>query len=271
MGIERRGRRVKKLVITLLALAGLLVVADFAAAAAAEYRLAQKLQSELRLEEEPSVRIHGFPFLTQAITGHYQRIEMAAEGLDAGPLNSMRVEATLWHVTAPITDVWAGEFDDVRIDRVQGRVRILESDLGQVIGIPDLQIERATGRAARQVLAPRGGPATEQDRAAARMSASTGIVGQRVEVSLIALLELVDGTVQVSPVDVRLTVNQFGAFGLRAFFRELLLSQFRVRVDPGGLPFTVRPTEISVEDGSIVVAGTASDVSFDQAPLSRGD
>lgn len=259
----------KRLVITVLVLAAVLVGADFAAAAAAEYQVSQRLQDELDVPEDPAVRIHGFPFLTQAISGHYDRIEVSARGLDVGPLHNVAIEATMWDVHAPLGQVLTGDLSDVRIDRVQGRVRIDETDLGQVIGLDDLQIEPTTGRAARQALAAPGVPGSGQDRAAARMSATTDVGGQRVEVIVIALLELVDGTVRVSPVDVRLDVDEFGVFGLPDALRDLVLSRFAVRIDPGKLPFTVVPTDVTVRPGSIVVVGTASDVTLGQAHLSR--
>lgn len=241
----------KKLVITALVLAAVLLVADYAAAAAAEHRISQQLQEELDVPDAPTVRIHGFPFLTQAISGHYERIEMSVQGLDVGPLNDVAVEATMRDVHAPLLQVLTGDMSGVRIEHVQGRVRINESDLGQVIGLEDLQIAPAAGRAA------------------VRMSATVDVGAKPVKVIVIAQLELVRGAVQISPVDVRLDVEPIGVFELPETFRKLVMSRFAVRIDPGGLPFTVRPTSITVHPGSIVVAGTASGVTLGQAGLSQ--
>jgi hypothetical protein len=52
--------------------------------------------------------------------------------------------------------------------------------------------------------------------------------------------------------------------------RQLLLNTLSTDVKPGGLPFTVRPTGVSVETGSLIVEGTANNVTMRQAGLGVG-
>jgi len=94
---------VRKLIIAVLVIVALAVAADFGAAAAAEYTVAKQMRQQLHLAGDPSVRINGFPFLTQAVTGHYTAIDIEASGVSSDPLHDLDVQATLHNVDAPPT------------------------------------------------------------------------------------------------------------------------------------------------------------------------
>ncbi|MGH3980335.1 MAG: LmeA family phospholipid-binding protein [Pseudonocardiaceae bacterium] len=261
----------RKLVIALLVLAGLLVAADFGAAAYAEYQVAERLRTEFSLTADPSVRINGFPFITQALSGSYDDIDMRAGDLAVGPLRDVAVEASMYDVDAPLDEVTSGSLSSVKIDEVEGRVRILDKDLGRAIGIEDLRIAEASDKEIEEALGSDTVSDSESDgRAAVRMIATTDLGGERAEVIVVGLLELADGAVSVTPTDVRLATDDVGEFSLPADFREPLLAAFSTEVDPGGLPFTVTPTAVDVDDGAIVVEGTAREVSFSQAGAGVG-
>jgi len=68
----------KRMVIALLVLVGLLVAADFGAAASAESAVSRQMREQLGLVDDPSVRINGFPFLTQAAAGRYRSVDVSA-------------------------------------------------------------------------------------------------------------------------------------------------------------------------------------------------
>jgi hypothetical protein len=70
--------------------------------------------------------------------------------------------------------------------------------------------------------------------------------------------------VRVSVADVRLARDSAGAMGLPRPVRQTLLNTLSTDVKPGDLPFAVTPTKVWVETGSIVVEGTASNVSLSQ-------
>ena len=91
---RRRGRRARRWVIALIVLVLLLVGADFGAAAFAEHMISQKARTQLQLNDDPSVTIHGFPFLTQALGGDYSHISVSAAGLPvANKLQDVAVNA----------------------------------------------------------------------------------------------------------------------------------------------------------------------------------
>lgn len=256
----------RKLIIAVLVVVGLAVAADFGAAAAAEYVVAQELRKQLELTSDPSVRINGVPFLTQALGGQYSAIDIQATGLAVNPLRDVAVEATLYDVEAPLAEVISGSLRSVQAARVQGRVRIKDSDLGRAIGIEDLRIQQPSEREIRQLL-PAGTPPGGNDRAPIRVVATTDVLGQRIEVIGIGLIELTGDFARIAIVDVRLASDDVGTGSLPRQIRELLRKTLSTDVRPGGLPFAVRPTGVWVETGSVVVAGTANNVSLGQAGL----
>ncbi|HEX2300186.1 MAG TPA: DUF2993 domain-containing protein [Pseudonocardiaceae bacterium] len=278
-----RGSGVRKLLIAVLVLVGLAVAADYGAAAAAEYQMAKQIRGELGLATDPSVRINGFPFLTQALLGRYSDIDMRAAGLSVGPLHDVAVEATLHEVDAPLSEVRSGDLSSVRANEVDGRVRIKDKDLGRAIGIEDLRIQPASFEEIEQLLpagtipssvaeSRRDGSdsnsaqdATHTDRDAVRLVATTDLAGERTEIIGIGLLEVTGSLLRITTVDVRLARDDVGEVNLPRQIRRMLIQALSSDVEPGGLPFTVKPTRVWVETGSLVVEGTVRDVSMSQA------
>jgi hypothetical protein len=255
---------VRKLIITVLIVIALAVAADFGAAAFAEYTIAKQLRQQLTLTNDPSVRINGFPFLTQAVAGHYSAIDVQAGGITAEPLHDLEVEATLHDVEAPLSAVTSGNLHSVRAARVDGRVRIKDSDLGRAIGIEDLRIDQPSDQEIKELLpagTPTGGSAPS-DRAPVRMAATTDLLGQRTNIVGVGLIELTGGLVRITIKDVRLSRDSVGQVDLPREIRQTLLTTLSTEVKPGGLPFTVTPTSVAVNTGSVVVEGTASNVTM---------
>lgn len=275
----------RKLLIAVLVLVGLCVAADYGAAAAAEYQLAKQIRKELRLAADPSVRINGFPFLTQVLLGHYSDIDMRAAGLSVGPLHDVAVEATLYDVDAPLSEVKSGDLTSARVNEVDGRVRIKDKDLGRAIGIEDLRIQPASDEEVEELLPAGSVPVTDSDeesrrddrdkshlsdREAVRLVATTDLAGERTEIIGIGYLEITGSLLRITTVDVRLARDDVGEVNLPERIRQMMLQALSTDVEPGGLPFTVQPTRVWVETGSLVVEGTVQDVSMSQAGTGVG-
>ncbi|MDA3627864.1 DUF2993 domain-containing protein, partial [Saccharopolyspora sp. WRP15-2] len=107
----------KKLVIALVIIAGLLVGADFGAAAIAESQVSQKVAEQLKLRENPEVRINGFPFLTQVIAGNYRDVQLAADSVQVGPFNEVGIEADLHGAKVSASELISGTADHPRHGR----------------------------------------------------------------------------------------------------------------------------------------------------------
>lgn len=245
----------KKVAIILLVLVGLLVAADFGAAAAAEYQVSKRLRGHLDLPEDPAVRINGFPFLTQAIAGDYRNVEVTADRVTVAKLRNIGVEATLEHVRVPLSDLLSGSAESVRVDKVTGRARIQVSELGKLINVEDLRIERIPGEDQTTTTQNPGDSGTGGT-GPIKLTGTTEIDGRRVDVGIAGSLDLVDGQIQVTAREVEVA----GLPQLPAALRLNLLRGFSARLDPGSLPFTVTPTALRVENDTLVVEGTAHDI-----------
>jgi hypothetical protein len=80
----------------------------------------------------------------------------------------------------------------------------------------------------------------------------------------IGLIQLTENVVRITVRDVRLAREGAGSVGLPRAVRQTLLNTLSADVKPGELPFAVIPTRVWVETGSVVVEGTASNVSLSQ-------
>ena len=256
----------RTVVIGLLMLVGLVVVADFAGAAVAEYQVSQAMREELELSSDPSVRINGFPFFAQAAAGEFDEVEVAAVGVPVGALRDVGMEATLRSVNAPLSQLLSGITESVEVRRVTGRVRVRDSDLGQLIGIPDLRIAEPTDDETEEAL---GAGEHNDTRTAIRLSGSTEVAGQRNQLTVLGILQLVDDQMHVTPTDLYLGLGTDEELRLPEPVREPLLKEFRARIDPGELPFTVTPTAVEVDGGSLVIEGTGRNVVISGTGVSR--
>lgn len=244
----------RKAIIALLVLVGLLVAADFGVAAAAEQQVSKRMRAELGLTNDPAVRINGFPFVAQAASGDYPDVVITADRLTVGPFTEVSVRAELTHVRAGLGELLGSGPRTLRIDEASGTVRVNAADLGrQLPGVTQLRIEPVSSASVSGLI-----PELDPDNAV-RLLGTVTLLGQRFDVSLLAVMQL-DGTV------VQIVPREFEVGGIgrsaqlpravQAALRQL----FTLRLDPGTLPFTVMPTTLRAVDGALEVSGTARGV-----------
>ncbi len=244
----------KKAIIALLVLIGLLVAVDFGVAAAAEQQVSKRMRSELGLSSDPEVRINGFPFLTQAAQGDYQEVDVTADRLTVGPLTEVSVRAQLRHVRIPLSELLGSGQRTLRIDEAEGTVWINAGDLErQLPGVTDLWVEPV------DIVNPERRPPDVEESSAIRLFGKVSLLGQQYDAAVIASLRLDGRTVLIVPRDFEVT-----GFGSTAALpkpvQQGLSDLFTLRLNPGNLPFAVTPTTVKAVNGAIEVSGTAQDV-----------
>ncbi|WP_245900635.1 LmeA family phospholipid-binding protein [Prauserella shujinwangii] len=277
---NRRGKRTRRVVIVLVVLAGLLVGADFALAAYAEHAVSQKAREQLELSNDPAVTINGFPFATQAISGEYQHITVSAQGIPVGPLRDVAIRADLRDVTAPLSDLTAGKVNAIEIGDLEGQVTLKESDISRVeplTNIEDLRIEPSSedyvrnGDGSGDENEPEPDESTERtddSTAGVRLSGYSRIAGERIELFAFAMIELDGSTIRITPHRLQFGNDKETTVVPREV-QEALLPNFEADINTGGLPFTVTPTAVQVESGSITIKGEAENVTFAGASANR--
>lgn len=296
---RRGGRGLRRLVVVLLVLAGLLVGADFALAAFAEHTVSQKAREELGLTDDPSVVIHGFPFATQAISGDYDHITVSADSIPvADVLKDVGIRAELRDVTAPLSDLTSGNVGAIKIGDAEGQVKIKASDLAGVTPLnrlEDLRIEPSSESYVRHGEGSEENAGTDTDpgsgsegdtdagdnsgsgdsgsegdtseedkedsKAGIRLSGKVKIGGEETTLFAFAMIQLKGTSIQITPQRLQFGNDQDTTVVPREV-QEALLPSFTADVNTGDLPFTVTPKTIEVSSGSVTVKGEAKHLTF---------
>ncbi len=264
---------VKITIVVVVVLVGLLVGADYGLAAAAEYQVSKKMRSELNLADDPSVDIHGFPFITQAIAGDYHDITVNATGVPAkNTLRDLEVDADLHDVRVRLSDLLSGNVSQVRVDEVDGQVKVKASDIGRLLNIPDLTInpislDVVAGVGAQDALDQReklqnpgvANPLTSE--AGVLLTGSILIAGEKTTVNAYGVISLDNGGVSITPKKLQLTnglVSGTLPDSLLQTFAHFFATSLNSKSLP--LPFAVQATGVEVESGAIVVQGKADNI-----------
>jgi hypothetical protein len=266
---KRRGRRTRRILISVFVLVALLVGADFGAAAYAEHTVSEKARQQLNLSDDPSVTIHGFPFITQALAGNYSHISLAASGVPIKNLKDVAVNAELTNVTAPLSDLANGNTSAIKIGDLQAQVTIKASDLNKIdplTRIEDLRIEPSSieyVQTGQDSTDPSDTSQEDQDQSQAgiRVSGYVQIAGQKIEIFCFAMIELHGTTIDILPKRLQYG-NDKETTVVPQSVQQALLPNFKASFDTGSLPFAVTPTAVQVNSGSVTIKGEAENVSF---------
>jgi hypothetical protein len=113
----RSRRRLRTLVIVVIALIVVLVGLDFGARAFAENVMASQIKDQ-GFPKKPSVSIEGFPFLTQVISRDFSDITISSSNITEGPLEIASVNATMSGVHVSTS------FKSGTIDRLNGTIDV---------------------------------------------------------------------------------------------------------------------------------------------------
>jgi hypothetical protein len=125
-------RRARRLLILLAVLLVIVVVSDRVALRVAQSQLQKQVLTRATWSGgTTTVKIHGFPFLSQVVTGSYGDIEVRAEGVTIQDLNDVTADVHLHGVHLPLTTLADSRDPKVPIDRVDGAVTVPYGQLAQ--------------------------------------------------------------------------------------------------------------------------------------------
>lgn len=124
----------RRALIVLAILLGLLVVADRVAVVAAQSVVASRIQSDQGLSKQPGVTIHGFPFLTQALAGRYGRVTLQVQDLRDRAVPVQRLTVDLHGVHVPLGAVISQRLSRVPIDRATATLLLSYADVNSYLG-----------------------------------------------------------------------------------------------------------------------------------------
>lgn len=219
----------RRLVIALLVLAALLVVADRVTVRLAEQAVATQAQRNAGLSSAPTVKLRGFPFLTQALRGQYGRIDLQAEDLDRGGVRVSRLTATLHDARIPLSEALGGSVTSIPVAGLDATAIVTYADLAHRSSLMGVSI------------VPEGD--------AVRVTGRITVMGQAVRVSALSTVSLRTGRIAVTARSLRV-LGQSSPQLVNA-----LAGKLDLLVPVGNLPFDLHLTGLAVTpDGLQLVA-----------------
>lgn len=230
---RRRRRGWIVALVAVLALAGLVVIADRGVQAVAENQIATQLQTDLRTPEKPSVDLGPFPFLTEIATG---RVTSARVRLDEVALPNGN--------GATATDVDA-RFGDITISDQFSRIAAGNGEATGLLSYPSLS--SLTGLD----LSYAGTDRVQVDFELP--------LGRREPVSGTAtgrpVLNVENQTLEIAEAEVSMGSSEGDEASLEAAGRLLLRS-----LPLGELPYELRLTALTVREGGVQLTATGEDL-----------
>jgi len=267
-GGSRRGLRVRRTFAVVIVLVALVVGADYTAAALTESAVSRQMRTELNLVDDPSVRINGFPFLTQAVAGRYRSVDVTADHVPVGPLRDVQVRTQLRDVTAPLSQLLGGS-RTVAVREAEGTVRIGAPDIERLLpGVDKFYIDSIDADGLQKAVDDGADRALLQldPATAARLGGTVTVLGTKQQVNIIAELQLAAGQAQIVPRDIQLGDTNTA---LPAPVQRSLSNLFTLRLDPGGLPLQVTPTRLLAANGGLEISGLTGRLVFGAGGSSR--
>jgi hypothetical protein len=234
----------RSLVIAAAVLVGLAVGADRLANHVAEGRIAAVLQSDAHLAHKPTVTVHGFPFLTQAFSGRYDRIEVRARDLfdsaaGVAGLPSSVSTVNFDGVHLPASKALSGNVSEIQVDHVTGLAVISFSDVEKAAKLPGLKVSAIAGHPDE-----------------ARLSEALTVAGVSATVDVVARVSLVGNAMKLEPVDVSLPAG----VTLPPSVMDQVRSRVGFTISVPGLPRGVRLTGVAVGTSGVTVTVRADDI-----------
>jgi hypothetical protein len=119
----------KRFVVFVAILAGLLVLADRALAVVAGNATASEIKKHEQLREDPSVTFRGFPFVTQAFRGRFAEVDVTVRNVEREGVVIDRIDAHLADVRIHLTDAVKGRVTAIPVGKGTATARVTYADL----------------------------------------------------------------------------------------------------------------------------------------------
>ena len=221
---------VRRVVVPLVVLGLLAVGADRVAARVAAGALASQLQVSGGFDAKPDVTIHGFPFLTQAKDGRYERIDVDAGASERGGVRISSLDAEVRGAQVPLRAALKGEVTDVPVDGLDATAVVTYADLARASRLPGVTIRGARGRV--------------------DVTASVTVLGQTVQATASSVVSLSGNAIVVR-------AQSMSAQGGSALVLRALTGKLDLRVPVGTLPFGLRLTDVVATDAGVRLSASA--------------
>ena len=242
------------------------VLADYGTAAYAEYRVSKQVRHELSLNTDPDVRITGFPFLAQVAKGNLSQVNVRAVSVPMADLGNVTLESTLHNAKVSASQIFGGSLDQIVVGELDSRIRIDDTQLGQLIGISDLKVSAPV---ADPTLGTSGGVAYRVPKSGIVLTGTVklgGVLKQHVSVN--ADLALQGKQVRIIATGFAHEGQSDKSLALAPPLSEIVMQKFSLTIDSDYLPYGVAPTTVHAEGADIVVEGKGTNVVLNRSARS---
>lgn len=228
----------KRLLISLGILIGLLLLADRGLAYVAGNATGEQIRIREGLDEDADVTFKGFPFVTQAVGGEFDQVDVTVRDLERSDVVIARIDATLRGVEVDIGDALEGRVSAVPVDRGSATMRLTYGDINTYLSRKPGNVRVVVRDGKPYVVSTFGVPGAGQLEVEGEPSVRVTKTSVRVDVSL------------VRPVtgNTRLTATQARTATVRSSFTIPL----------GDLPFGIEVSGARLTEDALVVDATAT-------------
>lgn len=218
----------RRLLIAAGLLLAVLLLTDRVTAVVAANAVAAQLQSSGELRERPMVSIRGFPFLTQAFAGRYQRVELAAHDLPSRDLDLTSLGVTVRGAQVPLSAALSGKVDAVPVESLSASALVGYGQLAKQTDLAEASVQ----------------PAGRQLDLTARLT----VFGRELTVSSRSTVTIAGDDLLLRPQSLQVAGGSSDA--LDAALRDRL----DLRLSVGTLPYGLRLTGVRVTKEGLVLS-----------------
>ncbi len=218
-------------IVLFVVLGGAAIAADRVGLRMAQNEIAKNVAAQYDLDHDPKVTIEGFPFITQALEGRYDAIDVDMGQVTQEGVRLSDATVTLKDVTAPLPDAMHGDATKIVAGTATSTATVAYKDVDKE--------------------APRG----------MKVSADGSALRVRGPVTVLGLTRTVTATVTVRPAgrSVRVVPRSVVTGGTRVPL-DLVRQAFTFTVPVPGLPLGTHVSAVDVLPGGLRVSATAQDV-----------
>ena len=229
-------------IVILLGLILWLILSDKVIARLAERKASEYVEAPLGV---PAViRLHGTPFLTQAIRGRYTEIQVTSVGLQLGDIAGASLDARLYNAYLPLADLIGRRARELPCEEVVGHVVLPYSELARLAKVPGLDFTFENGHLIASASLPVPG------------------ISQLARVSGRAELTVTGG----GGVWLRVRGVAVAGINLPGLVINQLLPALNVPIPLPPLPYGLRLDSLSPTAEGLIAAGSARAVVFRRLP-----
>lgn len=229
-----------RVVVSAAVVVGLAALADRGLAAVAGGAVGEAVQREERMSDEPTVTFRGFPFVTQALRGDFEEIDVEARDVRVEELTFSRVDADLRGVRVGLQDALGGEVEAVPVDSGTAVVTLDYADL-------NAYLDRRPG--SPRVSSPGGGRLLVRSTIEVAGLGSVAVEGT--------------GTARVDEREIVVSVTVARAAGGAELPPAVIAgagARLSFTIPTTGLPFGITVSEVQVRDDALEFQARASGV-----------